>query len=87
MAAWSPPGLNRTPVEVQGLLIRPGEEVLVVVDGVSYSHRYTGEEEGVYWTEGELTSFYARGPGPWPIEMLRHPDILTGLAKKLGEEG
>lgn len=87
MVDWDAPDLNRTPVEVQGLLIRPGEEVLVVVGGVPYRHRYAGEKGGVYWTEGELTSFYARGPGPWSIEMLRHPDILTGLAKRLGEEG
>lgn len=79
--------LARHPIEVQGLAIRPGDEVLVVLGDRTFPHVYAGEHEGRYWTGADLTTAPGQGPGPYKLEDFRHPDILTGLAKRLTEEG
>lgn len=77
--------IHPTPIEVQGLIIRPGDDILVVAGGQTVGHVYAGESGGTYWTEAPLTTAEGYGPGPYRLEDFRHPDILGGMAKAIDE--
>lgn len=77
--------LNTHPIEIQGLQIRRGEPILVVVGGQSFEHYYAGECDGEYWTAAIFTTAVGRGPGPYKLDDFRHVDILTAFAKELSK--
>lgn len=82
-------------VSVQGIRILPGDEVLVMVGDRAYKHVYAGRTSDLeadpitdsYWMDAPLTTAEGRGPGPYRLEDLRHPDILTAIAEKIRDDG
>lgn len=88
---WGEP-LDLATIEVQGLPIRPGDKILVLgSNGNGYEHTYAGFRQDasgrrVYYTDAFPSTLTGAGCGPHPEHQLRHPDILTGLAKELEEK-
>lgn len=78
--------VRKEPITVQGLTIRPGESVLVLIDGEWISRIYDGigtDTGHIYLVCSPFLSEKKYSPGPFPIEALRHPDVLTGIAKAI----
>lgn len=76
-------------IVVQGLPLRPGDRVLVNIDGTWVQRIYEGWVKGKgAWMEFDNCSSHPHNdPGPYKLRDLRHPDLLTGLAKHLDGEG
>lgn len=90
--AFTPGGerIRHIGVVVQGIRILPGDEVLVMVGDRAHKHVYAGRTTDYgdpitdfYWMLAPLTTAEGKGPGPYRLEDLRHPDILTAFAEEL----
>lgn len=74
---------------VQGLKVEPGDRVLVkTVDGKWVERTYLGlGTAGHAWMVMENISTHPHHhPGPYRPHELRHPDILSGIAKTIDDD-
>ena len=74
------------PIKIQGMTIKPGEKVIALIDGQSVLRTYMKAdlEAGRVWLDyGTDTSSILYHAGPWSINILRHPDILTGFIREV----
>ena len=74
------------PITIQGITVRPGDEIVVVERGKSNRRRYSGTTDtGEVYMELDLPacSLYEFRRGPFKREQLRHPDLLTAIIKEI----
>jgi hypothetical protein len=74
------------PITVQGITVRPGDEIVVVEYGKSARRRYSGVgTDGYVWFEMDLPlcSLYECRRGPFDQDQLRHPDLLTAIIREI----
>lgn len=78
-------GFSPKPIKVQGITINPGDDVLVLIGDEWIRRIYEGvDERGWAWMRvTRLTTALDQLPGPWPPDLLRHPDWLTGFAREI----
>jgi hypothetical protein len=73
------------PIEVQGLTIRPGEKVLLVIGDETILRTYDHKSpHGEAFLKREVYSTHPKhDTGPFSLDMLRHPDVLTGMIREI----
>lgn len=88
--------LDLTPIKVQGITVRPGDEILAMSEWGLRKHTYAGRTRRrgkgySYWTNGPdgrpepPSSARGIGCGPHDMADLQVPDILTGFIREVGE--
>ena len=74
------------PIVVQGVALRPGDQVLIVERGKVTLRRYAGasSEAGEVYMEFDypLSSTWEARPGPFRKDQLRHPCLLGAVMKE-----
>jgi len=74
------------------LPVKPGDPVILHAEGKVYLRKYRGidEESGGAWLDldqlNRQTSELGWSRGPFPIRMLRHPDLLKGIIQEIDRD-
>lgn len=85
---WEPTNVRPVPVRVEGLLIYPGEQVIVHTDDGPYPMPYRGAATTFvgglkvveyYWMDFEPGTAPSTTPGPYSHSQLRHPGVLDQI--------
>jgi hypothetical protein len=79
-------GVESQEIKVQGITVRPGDDVLLLIKGRRVRRKYWRRfEEKIFLKREIMSTAIEYDEGPFHISMLRHPDILTGIAKEIDE--
>jgi len=72
-------------VKVQGVTLNPGDDVLVLIrdEWILRSFSGSSKDGGAWMKVEEHTTCIDQLPGPFPLDRLRHVNLLGGFIREI----